>query len=109
MRVLKNILLTALLTCILSSLNANTEPGTLTARKEIKTWIQKADLTAELKENVTIHVTFMINNKNEIIIQSTSKENFEHRIKAALNHKKLDSTDMKPNIKYTLPIILKKI
>ena len=108
MRITKNLMFTALFALILGTASANTNPENTTARKEIKTWIQKANLAEDLKKDVTVHVTFMVNEKNEIIVTSTDQENLDSSIKATLNYKKLESTDMLVNKTYTLPVVLKK-
>ena len=108
MRITKSILFTALFALVLGTATASTNPNTNTARKEIKTLIQKANLTEYLKDDVTVNVTFMVNAKNEIIVMSTDQENLDTRIKSTLNYKKLKSSDMKVNMTYTLPVILKK-
>ncbi len=93
---------------VLGTASANTDPETKTARKEIKTLIQKANLASYIKNDVTVNVTFMVNAKNEIIILSTDKEKLDDSIKSTLNYKKLKSSDMKVNVTYTLPVRLKK-
>ena len=110
MRITKSILFTALFAMVLGTATAsvNTDPETTTARKEIKTLIQKANLASYLKNDMTVNVTFMVNAKNELIIMSTDKENLDSRIKSTLNYKKLKSSDMKVNVTYTLPVKLKK-
>lgn len=108
MRITKSILFTALFALILGTASANTNPETKTARKEIKTLIQKANLSSYVKNDVTVNVTFMVNSKNEIIIMSTDQEKLDSSIKSTLNYKKLKSSDMKVNVTYTLPIVLKK-
>ena len=108
MRITKSILFTALFALVLGTASANSNPETSTARNEIKTLIQKADLASNLKNDVTVNVTFMVNAKNEIIIMSTDQENLDRSIKSTLNYKKLKSSDMKVNVTYTLPVILKK-
>ena len=108
MRITKSILLSALFAFVLGTATANTNPETTTARNEIKTMIQKANLVANLKEDATVNVTFMVNDNNEMIILSTDQENLDSRIKSTLNYKKLKSSDVKVNVTYTLPVILKK-
>ena len=108
MRITKSILLSTLFAFVLGTATANTTPETNNARNEIKTMIQKADLASSLKNDVTVKVTFMVNAKNEIIIMSTDQKNLDSRIKSTLNYKKLKSSDMKVNVTYTLPVILKK-
>lgn len=108
MRITRSIFFTALFAMVLGTATANTNPESNTARNEIKKLIQKANLITDLKEDVTVNVTFMVNAKNEIIIMSTDKENLDRRIKSTLNYKKLKSSDMKVNTTYTLPVKLKK-
>ena len=109
MRISKSILFAALFTLSLGTLSAETNPETTSARSEIKTFIQKADLASAIKEDLTVNVTFMVNGKNEIIILSTDKTELDSRIKSTLNYKKLKSSDMKINTSYTLPVVLKKV
>ena len=108
MRITKNLMFTALFALILGTASANTNPENTTARKEIKTLIQKSNLAADIQKDMTVHVTFMVNEKNEIIVTSTDQENLDSTIKSTLNYKKLESTDMLVNKTYTLPVVLKK-
>ncbi len=108
MRITKSLLLSALFALILGTASANTNPETKTARNEIKSLIQKSNLVDNLKSDVSVNVTFMVNEKNEIIIMSTSQKSLDSRIKSTLNYKKLKSSDMKVNVAYTLPVTLKK-
>ncbi len=108
MRVTKSILFTALFALVLGTASANSNPNSNTARNEIKTLIQKSNLADNLENDVTVNVTFMVNAKNEIIIMSTDQERLDRSIKSTLNYKKLKSADMKVNVTYTLPVILKK-
>ena len=68
MRITKSLLFSALFAFVLGTASANTNPENTTARKEIKTWIQKADLASDIKEDVTVYVTFMVNEKNEVTL-----------------------------------------
>ena len=108
MRITKSILMTALFALILGTASASTNPETNSARSEIKKMIEKADLAKSIKSDVTVHVTFMVNGDNEIIILSTDKKNLDSSIKSTLNYKKLKSSDMEVNKTYTLPVSLKK-
>jgi hypothetical protein len=108
MRITRSILMTALFALILGTATASTNPETNSARFEIKKLIEKANIASDLKKDVTVNVTFMVNGKNEIIILSTDEKNLDSRIKSTLNYKKLKSSDMKVNVTYTLPVVLKK-
>ena len=108
MRITKSILFTALFALVLGTATAGTNPTTNTARNEIKTLIQKANIAEGLKKDVTVHVTFMVNAKNEIIVMSTDKKVLDNKIKNTLNYKQLKSSDIKVNTTYTLPVVLKR-
>lgn len=108
MRITKSILLSALFALVFGTATASTNPENSTTRTEIKELIEKANLTSVIEDDVTVHVTFMVNEKNEIIIMSTNRKKLDSSIKSTLNYKKLKSSDMKVNTTYTLPIILKK-
>ena len=108
MRITRSILMTALFAIILgTTASANNDPKAVTARSEIKKLIQKSSLVEDLKEDLTVNVTFQINAKNEIIVISTDTDKMDRRIKSVLNYKKLKSSDMKVNVSYTLPVVLK--
>lgn len=109
MRITKSILLSTLFAFLLGTATANNNPETTTARNEIKTMIQKANLVANLKDDVTINLTFEVNDKNEIVIMSTDQTNLDSIIKSTLNYKKLKSSDIKVNVTYTLRVSLKTI
>jgi len=109
MRITKSILFSALFALVLGTATANSNPESNTARAEIKTLIEKSNLATDLKKDVTVYVTFMVNAKNEIIVMSTDQENFDSKIKSTLNYKQLKSSDIKSNKTYTLPVTLKTI
>jgi len=108
MRITKSLLFSVLFAFVLGIANANIDPNFNSARKEIKTLIVDSELFSDLEESLTIHVTFLVNAKNEIIILSTDKEDYDESLKAVLNYKKLKSADMSVNTTYTLPLTLKK-
>lgn len=109
MRITKSLMIAALFSFVTFTASATTEPTTATSsRAEIKKLIEKSDVVIGLKEDVTLHVTFLVNAKNEIIIMSTDNKTFDESIKSVLNYKKLKSSDMKVNTTYTLPITLKR-
>lgn len=108
MRITKSLLLSALFTLVLGTASANNNPEAKTARVEIKEMIKKAEIASEIKNDVSINITFLVNAKNEIIIMSTDNEKYDASLKSALNYKKLKSLDMSINKTYTLPIKLTK-
>ena len=109
MRITKSLLMSAILSLFIgTAAMANGGPTEKSSRIEIKELIQKSDAFKEIKKDMTIHINFMVNDKNEIIILSTDDSNMDKLIKGILNYKKLKSSDIKINTKYTLPLVLKK-
>lgn len=108
MRITKSLIFSALFALVLGTATASTNPDFSSARKEIKELIVKSDFIKGIDKELTLNVTFMVNAKNEIIILSTDNELFDSNIKAILNYKKLKSADMKINVNYTLPVVIKK-
>ena len=100
--------MSALFALVLGTVSANNNPEFNAARKEIKRLIIKSDLISSIHEETTVKITFMVNEKNELIIISSDDKEIDREIKFALNYKKLKSSEMKVNVKYTLPIRLKK-
>jgi len=108
MRITKSLIFSALFALTVGTATASTNPTFSDARKEIKKLIVKSDIVDVVQKEVTLNVTFMVNDKNEIIVMSTDNEDYDASIKSILNYKKLKSSDMKINTNYTLPIVLKK-
>ncbi len=81
---------------------------------------KKSSLSTELSkmlsklkvENVdtdeTVYVSFLINNKKEIVVLSTSDSRLDTSIKYALNYKPVKSEEISVFKKYTLPITFNK-
>ena len=111
MRITKSLLYSLLFVFVLGTASASGDPtkdATENARLEMKDLIKKSNLATELTDDISFHVTFIVNKKNQIIILSTSNENYDHAIKRALNYKKLESTEFAVNTTYTLPVALKR-
>ena len=108
MRITKSLMFSILFAFVLGTATANTDPNLKSARTEIKEMIVKAELTKDLKAEITVNVTFEINAKNEIIVISTDNDSYDQSFKSVLNYKKLNSSDMSIGKKYTLPIKLTK-
>jgi hypothetical protein len=62
----------------------------------------------KLADGKTLYVDFIINDLGEILVLSTNDETLDSRIKTKLNYKKINSTELIPNKKYTLPISFKR-
>ncbi len=61
---------------------------------------------AEIKQSTTGEISFMINNKNEVVIISvdTNVTEFNSLVKRKLNYKKIDVKGVKKGEIYTLPV-----
>ena len=109
MRISKSLILSIAFSFVMGAAMANTNPTeTKTARQEIQTLLQKADIAASVDESSTVNVKFMVNENNEIIVISTDKDNLDRTIKSTLNYKRLKATDFATNKTYTLPVVVKK-
>ena len=62
----------------------------------------------ELDKSGTILIDFMVNEKSEIIVLSTSDKNLDNLLKSRLNYKTLEAGDLKYYKKYTIPIRVEK-
>lgn len=55
-----------------------------------------------------IYIDFMLNDKSEIIVLSTSNENLDLTLKSVLNYKTLKSSELDYYKKYTVPVRIVK-
>ncbi len=62
----------------------------------------------EMNESGTILIDFMVNEKSEIIVLSTSNKNLDTLLKSRLNYKTLEAGDLKYFRKYTIPVRIDK-
>jgi len=76
--------------------------------KELATYINAIDVDALDIEVEKVHVNFIVNNNNEIVVMSTSNEAFDNTFKSVLNYKTVQATGIKKFKVYTLPVMLKK-
>lgn len=81
---------------------------------------QGAELRAELIEMIgtppapefgnseRVNINFLINNKNEVVILSTSNADYDGYIKSRLNYQKLEKSSGVINKQYTFPLVIQK-
>jgi len=81
MRITKSLIFSALFALTVGTATASTNPTFSDARKEIKKLIVKSDIVDVVQKEVTLNVTFMVNDKNEIIVMSTDNEDYDASIK----------------------------
>jgi len=91
-----------------SSFANNPSPATSTTLTKQFQKLLKGIEVSDLQSEVTIYVDFILNDKSEIIVVSTSEDGFDKVIKNRLNYKTIESGSLDYGTKYTLPVSLKK-
>ncbi len=81
----------------------DTEP-TKNFETEVSDLIKEIDLKNYELESELIHVNFLINDKKEIIVLSTTTDALDGAIKSKLNYHTVESDDISMNRKYTIPV-----
>ena len=64
---------------------------------------------AEVDESTTVYIDFMVNDKGEILVLSTSNKELDSTLKVKLNYKSLKTGDLEYFKKYTIPVRIDKI
>lgn len=107
------ILKSCLLSFVLFGLFSTTTFATNTIEKEpvsIKAQFQKflKGMNFDEVESTTIYIDFIINDRAEILVVSTSNAKFDQTLKSKLNYKTVESGDLEYFEKYTIPITFEK-
>jgi len=63
---------------------------------------------AQVERSSVVYIDFMINEKAEIIVLSTSEKELDHALKSRLNYKTLKAGDLEYFKKYTIPVRIDK-
>jgi hypothetical protein len=84
----------------------DTDPNEM--RMEIMKLVNQIDVSDIESKYDRTYVQFIVNASNEIVVVNVSSSEFDSRIKAKLNYKKLKTEDVKQNEIYTLPVVFKK-
>ena len=63
---------------------------------------------AEVDQSSVVYIDFMINEKAEIIVLSTSNKSLDQTLKSRLNYKTLTAGDLEYFKKYTIPVRIDK-
>ena len=100
------------LSTLFTATASENEPSKITSklRSEIAT-ILGEKIPLDVKQNINTEFTFMINNKNEIVIISvdSSISSFNSYVKNKLNYKKLAVKGLKKGEIYRMPVKIKTI
>ena len=76
-------------------------------RKEIANHLKDLDLRTLQGDEDTVHLSFMVNQNNEIIVLHTDNSRFDSLLKSKLNYKTIKTTEAQVNQVYAVPIKLK--
>ena len=87
--------------------SANYELDPVSVNKQFHKFLKGMNLDI-VETDETIYVDFMINEKSEIIVLSTSDKTLDKALKARLNYKVLESSELDLFKRYTVPISFKK-
>lgn len=87
--------------------NAPTPENSPSVTKEIKKLLKGITFESAEEEHV-VFVDFMINDKGELMVLSTSDKKLDKTLKSRLNYKTIEIGNLKYSTKYTLPISFKK-
>jgi len=96
---------------IFSTFSSETEPKTTNQKIREKIVNLLGDkIQLELKKDKEIEISFLINNKNEVVVMSveSSETSIESFVKDKLNYKKLEIKGMKKGEIYRVPLKVKK-
>jgi hypothetical protein len=105
MKKTKKIFLTICCAFLASMMFANTKPELKKSETvQIQTYLEKLEFSKVLKVEAALEINFMINKMNEIIVVSTNHAELDEFIKAGLNYKKLEVSDLLYNKEYMLPV-----
>lgn len=75
-------------------------------RLEVEKYLDSVQLRSDGNQPITIH--YLVNLNHEIVVLSTSTQEFENQIKNVLNYKAIKTTNVEVNKIYTLPIKIGK-
>lgn len=77
-------------------------------KNQMKDYLSGLNIQNLEGETSKVMVDFILNDKGEILVLSTSESSLDETIKTRLNYKNLMDKDLEYNTKYTLPITIKK-
>lgn len=111
MKIIKNVVSVLSLIFLLTAstdVKANSNPSPTDWKIQVIEYLSDWNYTDSSDLPDKIIVDFMINEKSEIIVLSTSDQSFDRSIKQLLNYKSLESRSLKTFEKYSLPIVFEK-
>jgi hypothetical protein len=103
MKVLK-VLSFAVVLFFATNSQASSDPNRKTdVRKEISDILSKMELESE-----TFMLNFIVNDKGELVIISTSSQKSDKLVRESLNYKKVGNTNVDIHTIYSIPITIEK-
>ena len=113
MRNLKSIITIIAISLATTFSTAATEKESSKITKKLRTEIVSMlgnKIQVEVKENTLAEISFIVNNKNEVVIVSVDSkvEEFNFFVKKKLNYKKINTKGLKKGEIYIIPVKINK-
>ncbi|MBT8231548.1 MAG: hypothetical protein HKO66_03195 [Saprospiraceae bacterium] len=88
--------------------NSSYEGPKVTLQKQFQKHLKNFDIDQIDGDSQKVYIDFMINDKAEIMVLSTSSADLDRSIKSRLNYKTVEAGDLEFNTKYTIAITFSK-
>jgi hypothetical protein len=72
--------------------------------QQIQSYLEKLEFNKVINTSMDVKISFTINDRNEMVILSTSQEDLDALLKQGLNYKLIDVSQLERNTTYTLPV-----
>jgi hypothetical protein len=105
MKTINNTIVAICLSFIAVFANANNKPSnTKSETEQIQTYLEKLEFNKVIKVSTDVKISFMINDRNEMVVLSTNQSDLDLLIKAGLNYKQIDVNKLERNTTYIMPV-----
>ena len=111
MKQIKRVFLSLMLlaVCTLTSFATNPESQiTQEMASEISEILNDVDSDFIQDEETKVKLTFVVNEKNEMVVISTSSKNYDRFLKAKLNYHRISSDNAEQNHIYEVDVVFRK-
>ncbi len=79
-----------------------------TLATQISSLISDIDLTSMPYDTQRMHIEFIVNNDNEIVVLDVSDPNFESQIKSRLNYQEVKTMGVEKNKLFLIPVSMER-
>jgi hypothetical protein len=85
--------------------NANNKPSnTKSETEQIQSYLEKLEFNKVISTSTDVKISFLINDRNEMVVLSTNQSDLDLLIKAGLNYKQIDVSKLDRNTTYIMPV-----